>query len=889
MKGKRIKTRKTVKIRPFKATDEKRVKRIIKKPVQSTQQNLPIREIADGIIITRDNRYVQLIEIEPSNFQMATEDTQNAIISAFEAFLRISPNNLQIKCITQPADMSLQLNRIAQDMLTETNDNCYELETEQIERFKHMRTQSVSRRFFIAFEYEKRSLFKKPYFMDVQSDLKSTRDQMIAYLNACGNKAIIAEDETEQVGEILYTILNRKESEKSSFTERAAEVYTRYVQSGKYAPDRIPYIPPTDFIAPYRIDLQSADYISIDGKYYSFCYIPSKGYNPQVIAGWANTFINLGDGIDLDIFLSRQPKEQMLAQIRRSIKYNNMSAIGAGETQDATFRLEEALESGEYLLSGLQGYEDFYYLSMLITVTGDTPDIVEDRVRELEKLALAKNLSIHVCRFEQEDAFISSLPLCKLSENLFNKAKRNVLTSGAASVYPFMSYELNDPNGILWGVQTSNQSPVVIDMFDHTKYVAANAFITGVTGAGKSSLLKALALRMRMRHIPAYIIVPEKQDEFRRLCSAVGGQFIELGAGSPTRINILEIFKRDETVTELLDDYMAESSLLAAKVQDLKTFFQLLIPDISYEEKQLMDEALMRTYRKKGITEDNESLIDPENPKQFKKDMPIMGDLLETLMEMGLQRLSNIIRMLVTGSGSSFNGLTNIDLSNGFIVIGLEKTNEELLPASMFLAIDFLFSKIKEDKSKQKVLFVEEVWKLMLNPSAASRILEIAKIIRAYGGSLILATQQLRDITMLDGGKYGEGIINSCSFKIILKHNESDMDMLANTMKLSAREAGSISGFARGTGLVIAGNNSVIVDFTLSPKEYDLITTDPRDLAARKKARLKSRQQAIKRTLSNEMKIENLSDLKLTEFQLHNQPVSDNKTLDMIDFQLDEC
>ena len=123
----------------------------------------------------------------------------------------------------------------------------------------------------------------------------------------------------------------------------------------------------------------------------------------------------------------------------------------------------------------------------------------------------------------------------------------------------------------MFGIQTANNSPAIVDIFDNRKYVNGNAFITGVTGAGKSGLLKMLALRLRMRFTPVYVIVPEKQDEFREICEAVGGQFIELGAGSPTRINIMQIFKRDDTV-DLIYGNTNNSSLLAEKIQNLKCF-----------------------------------------------------------------------------------------------------------------------------------------------------------------------------------------------------------------------------------------------------------------------------------------------------------------------------
>ena len=67
--------------------------------------------------------------------------------------------------------------------------------------------------------------------------------------------------------------------------------------------------------------------------------------------------------------------------------------------------------------------------------------------------------------------------------------------------------------------------------------------------------------------------------------------------GSPDCINVTEIRKIDHTISELLDDPMPEQSELAAKIQKLHIFFSLLISDLNNEERRLLDEAIVITYR----------------------------------------------------------------------------------------------------------------------------------------------------------------------------------------------------------------------------------------------------------------------------------------------------
>ena len=182
------------------------------------------------------------------------------------------------------------------------------------------------------------------------------------------------------------------------------------------------------------------------------------------------------------------------------------------------------------------------------------------------------------------------------------------------------------------GVNTANSSLVIIDIFNSAVYKNANISIMGTTGAGKTFLLQLMALRMRRKKIQVFIIAPDKGHEFARACSNIGGEFIKISSASKNCINVMEIRKQDRGTSELLDGAAMERSELAAKIQDLHIFFSLLIPDMSHEEKQLLDEALVMAYSEKGITHDNESLIDPEKPDQYRM-MPVLGDVYRILHE----------------------------------------------------------------------------------------------------------------------------------------------------------------------------------------------------------------------------------------------------------------
>ena len=207
------------------------------------------------------------------------------------------------------------------------------------------------------------------------------------------------------------------------------------------------------------------------------------------------------------------------------------------------------------------------------------------RSAPMEEATTIASRSTGSCIFREEQAFLSSLPFLQIDKNIYEKSKRNVLTSGVAACYPFASYEMSDKDGIMIGVNKANSSLVIIDIFNSLKYKNANIAIFGTSGSGKTFLMQLMALRMRQKNIQVFIIAPDKGHEFARACNNIGGEFIQISPSSSNCINIMEIRPTDMETRDLLDGYTSERSELASKIQSLHIFFSLLIPDMSHEEK----------------------------------------------------------------------------------------------------------------------------------------------------------------------------------------------------------------------------------------------------------------------------------------------------------------
>lgn len=808
----------------------------------STQTFCPIADVKDGIILTKDGRFVRILEFTPINFLLRSNEERDAIVSSFAGLLRVMNTKFQIKIVTRKAEIEKFINIIENDMKDEPSQNCRVLQQEQIALIKKIGSeQGVTRRFFIIYEYEDRNkLIANPTFSDIVANMKNMQSRICNMLRVCGNELVQSDDEDpdDQQLSYFYMIYARGQSETIPFEEKVNAAVMDYISEyGDVITDDI-VIPTANLVSPDEIDTRvSSKCMTVDNIFYSFCYIPGDAYPMRTVGGWLSLLINAGEGIDVDLFVQKENIASVQRKLQYAIRYNKVKLRDTEDSSSDFDSLSEAIESGYYLKQGLSGGDDFCNFGVLITITAHSKVELEWKLGEMKAFLLSNDLRLRPCFFRQEEAFLSSLPLCKWDKALFKHMRRNILTSSLASAYPFVSFEMCDENGIYLGVNSTNGTLIFLDNFDSRHYKNANIAIMGTSGSGKTYTLMCMALRMRARKIQVFIIAPDKGHEFQRACDAIGGQYIKIAAGSSQAINILEIRKMDRSNTEILDGKTsAKDSILLKKIQQLHVFFSLMIPDMSHEEVQVLDDALLQTYAKYGINQRNKSLLDPENPSQYKK-MPILGDLQTELTAAGLpaRRLANILTRYVSGSARAFNQRTNVDLNNKYIVLDVSELTKELLPIGMFIALDYVWDKCREDRTQRKVVFLDELWTLIGAKSsvqAAEFVMEIFKVIRGYGGAAVAATQDLNDFFALEDGKYGKAIISNAKTKLVLNLEPEEAARVAETLGLTSTEEQQITRFERGEALLAANTNHVTLKVRASESENALITTDRSQLAA---------------------------------------------------------
>lgn len=815
-----------------------------------TQDFIPIKNLEHGIIETTDGRYIKILEIEPINFMLRSEEEQYEIICSFASWLKISPVHLQFKSITRKADSDKHIAMLRKETETEESEQCKKLSEGYIRLIKDVGSrEALTRRFFLIFRYEELRRNENSDYGQICSTLLTAEQNARAYFMQCGNNILQPKDPDEATAEILYMFFNRRSCVEEPFHSRVDRIVldTMATKNKVIGIDPVPHIRMAHFIAPRGIDLTHRNYIIMDGLYYSFLYIKGNGYPNKVRAGWMFSLINAGEGIDVDVFLRRENRSKTIDKVAQRIRLNRTKLKSMQDTSTDYEELAGSIQAGYFIKQGIANYnEDLFYMSVFMTVSARTYEELMWRKQQMTDMLKSMDMYVSDCSFQQEDALRTVMPFLQISLKLEKKSKRNVLTSGAASTYMFTSFEMSDDTGVLLGINRHNNSLCIVDLFDTKKNKNANLNLLGTSGAGKTFTMQLLALRMRMRGIQCYIIAPIKGHEFRRACNRIGGQFIKIAPGSPHCINIMEIRHTISPEMELIDelDYSEMDSLLAQKIQQLMIFFSLLIPDMTNEEEQMLDEALIRTYGKFGITHDNDSVYEDRNavpPKM--KAMPILGDLHEELQKNEMtKRIAIIVSRFVTGSAQSFNQQTNVDLSNKYIVLDLSELKGKLLPVGMMIALDYVWDKIKSDRTKKKAIMIDEIWQLIgagSNRMAAEFCLEIFKVIRGFGGAAISATQDLSDFFGLEDGRYGRAIINNSKNKIILNLEPDEAEFVRDTLKLTKTEIRSITRFERGEALICSNNSKVPVIIKASKEEQEMITTDRAEL----EAILKERQQ----------------------------------------------
>ena len=823
----------------------------------SSQEWLPIKDILKGVIITRDKRFVKVLELLPVNFYTLSETEQGNAIADFAAYLKVAPDQLQINVLTQKFNLNGYLKLMK---------NCLEsmqYVPQLVER------EAITHRFFLTFSYEPGMKAANNSPGAIAARLNEQAEVARRYLDRCGISVLEPEYVDNFVLELFYELVNKHTSQHIRLPEGAYDmlgtIHGIYDESvvgtaleqkpeSPGAKKKKWFMPKKksaelpgleggattipDLIAPTSIDTHSPHFLLVDGVYHTYLYIAGYGYATVVGKGWLTPLIEAGEGVSVSFQLRKQPREKILSSISQATMINRSRMRDVGDTRSDFEELGDAINAGLYLKEGINREgEDLYFMYTLIEVVADDLETLEQRAAAVETLCVASDMLAKRCEFKNEQAFLSFLPGLGLDPDIERKSRRNALTTGVAGAFPFASYELSDSGGIFLGLNLYNRSPVLIDFYDDYKYTNGNFAVFGSTGAGKSTILQSIGKRVREQGRKVICIVPEKGHEYRPLCESLGGQFIKLGPASPDCIGLMEIrrFREDPYSSRSSGD--RRESLLAEKVSWLSVWYSLQKKNLSEEDRAYIDASLIECYRRKGITFDNSTLYDQDGAL---KEMPVIEDWYDVLMDNPeTKHLAVVLTRYVSGSAAAMGGRTNVDTDNPYLVIDLTDLPDDLILPSVYAATGFATDVIVQNGDVGTALLSDELWKLLganSNPLAADYTMRMVKLIRSQGGIAGVTSQGMADMMALDGGKYGKAILDSCRIKFIMQMEEQEARLVQNILNLTEEEVRLITRFRRGEGLLCIGHNHVPISVFVSPKEYEAITTSPTDRRARNNA-----------------------------------------------------
>ncbi|RKV95775.1 MAG: DUF87 domain-containing protein, partial [Candidatus Saccharimonas sp.] len=475
--------------------------------------------------------------------------------------------------------------------------------------------------------------------------------------------------------------------------------------------------------------------------------------------------------------------------------------------------LEAALQDAEELRDQLQiGSEKFFRYGLYITIYADSMDELNFVQHKIETIFGQQLVFSKVASSQQEQGLNSTVP--QLTDEL--QIRRNMNTGAISTSFPFTSADLTDGKGVLYGINMHNNGLVIFDRFSLEN---ANMVVFAKSGAGKSFTVKLEALRSMM--IGSDIVIIDPENEYQKLCDAVGGSYIRLSLNSDTRINPFDL-------PRVIDTDEADDALRANLVTLHGLLRQMLggaqaaaggqvMAGLTPAEEADIDQALIDTYARVGITSD---------PLTHNSTPPTISDLYDTLLHMGGTgpSLAQRLRKFTSGTFAGiFSQQSNIDINNNMVVFNIRDLEDELRPTAMYIVLNHIWNITRTDQ-KKRMLIVDEAWQLMKYDDSASFLFSLAKRARKYQLGLTTITQDVEDFV---GSKMGRAIVSNSSMQLLLKQSTSAVDVLSQVFKLTEEEQKRLSNFPVGQGLFFAGQNHVHIQIQASDTEYNLINTNP--------------------------------------------------------------
>lgn len=818
-------------------------------PTGYTQSLMGVKQIySNGMIKTTDGKYVMIMEIFPVNYMQKNDNQKKAIINNFASFFEICPSEGQFKSIMETTDEKMFINHLLQACPNSPDNKRMNTRNAIIKNIKNIASNyTLNYRYFFIFKYESGVDGKRSTNLDeISSSMMVQKYSIKNIFENCGNLVsdLSPENARLTVIDFLFHYYNRNSCSNESILSRVYRIENDYKNYCKANDIKFNYdlIDITDYFAPKGVVFNGSEYNLQDGLYETYFTITDIGYPENVIPDWVSIARNnIGDALlDIDFDYKKLDTTLLIDSLQRKNTWNKVSYNSATKDKKKE-KYSSRYSNTKFIIDSLNAGESLFDCMVTYKLMHKDPKALLV-ARDLIK----KNLSSYGIRTEEsfldtEEYYRINRPLCEFSSSIFDRNKRNMTTPAAAeSAYDMTTYTLSDPEGIVMGPNYSNGTIFAFNNFNTDMFKNGNINIFGTPGSGKTCLQLAIAARQLVNGNKVYFILPTKGYEYQKAVDEWGGQYISLSPGSEYSINIMEIYPYTDG-----DDLKNSASLLTKKITSLTTWFKMLCvqeknPNFYMTSMDInkMNSVLSVLYSDFGITDDNQSIW-KDMYKGIKKRMPIIGDWYERLKgDPTLDKYKELLLPFIKGTFKNFNQQTNIDMSSDCIAFDIEYDNigETMHPIIMYIAYDFVMNAIKMDKYNFGICIIDEAWKLMIDETSAKQIEKEIRLIRGYGGAIILATQNVNEFV---NSTYGENILSCSEITIFLQMKENEFNKINEIYHLSNDEksflvkailnsnksaGGSVN--AKGKALFYCNGNKIRFQLKISDYELSLYTTD---------------------------------------------------------------
>ena len=547
---------------------------------------------------------------------------------------------------------------------------------------------------------------------------------------------------------------------------------------------------------------EESSYLQINDRFVRTMFV--SGYPYVASTGWLNNLINFNHDIDISYHIEQvDPLTALPKLIRKITELESTKRTMLKEGKVIGSEITDPLESAMELKDKIQrGMEKLFQISIYMTISAESLIELNKVTKLLETVMQTRLFYIKPATFQQIEGLQSILPR---AENKLAQ-KRNLDSSSAALTFPFVSSELVQESGILYGINKSNNSLVIIDRFSLNN---ANSIIFAQSGSGKSYTAKVEILRHLMQGTKVIIIDPER--EYKQLAASVGGTYIKLSATSKEKINPFQFSEHSVT----------QENNLSEHIQDLTELISLMVGSLTSEERASVDRALLLTYKEAKLTPRKNA----KKPKDI--EYPLLKDFYKNLKAMKHKDLCDRLERFVKGSLSTvFDSQTNIKLDNRLIVFDIKDLNESIRSIMMMVVANFVNNEVKQNPQK-RMLVIDEGWILLQEPESARFISALVRRARKYYLGVTIISQQANDFLNQD---YGKAIASQSSLRVLMRQDTTTIKKVADEFHLSAYEQHYLLTCDRGEALIIADQNHVAVKIVASEQEHPLLTTDPREV-----------------------------------------------------------